>query len=218
MMLSTILLLSIFQAPQELRLGRGIDHAFVVEATVRVRHDEDGWTIDSMTERGSTRMRVTSSYDRRDNLLEARATLTQGERQSAATVEIAAGKARVLRAGQPPQEFAVPPGVIVTSAPDWSDIVLLCRRHDAKQVGAQKFAGLWIHPTQPAQLLPFTVKRVGSDTIEHAGQRLELQRLNIQIRGPTPYTAWVDAHGTLVKLTPGGLVREGYEKNTDGLR
>ena len=61
--------------------------------------------------------------------------------------------------------------------------------------------------------------------MDHAGQRLELDRFLIRIRGPNPYLAWADSQGNLVRLLPlpvkgampGGLVREGYEKSAGAL-
>jgi hypothetical protein len=65
--------------------------------------------------------------------------------------------------------------------------------------------------------LKFTIERQGKDGIEHDGKRIELSRFRIQIRGPTPYQAWADEKGTLVKLMPGGVVREGFEESTKNL-
>jgi hypothetical protein len=100
------------------------------------------------------------------------------------------------------QELDIPKGVLVTSAPDWTDTFLLCRRYDRKKAGKQSFTGLWIHPTQPAQLLPFSIERDGSDKVEVAGKTMELDRFSIRIRGPNPYLAWADDNGTMVKLLP----------------
>src|SRR5262249_1718929 len=103
---------------------------------------------------------------------------------------------------------------------------LLCRGYDRKRGGKQEFLGLWIHPTQPAQLLPFTVERTGKGQIEHTGRPTDVERYTIRIRGPNSYVAWADPQGVMVRLlptplkegTPTGLVREGYEKSTGRLK
>src|SRR5262249_56377066 len=129
---------------------------------------------------------------------DSREILMRGRERARAVADRGRGRAAVRRRGKPPELFGVPAGVIVTSAPDWTDIFLLCRRYDRKAGGKQKFTGLWIHPKQPPQLLPFTIERVGAEEIEHEGKTMELDRFVIGIRGPNPYIACVDSSGTLV--------------------
>jgi hypothetical protein len=189
------------------------------------RHGE-GRTIRALTERGSTRMTVKARYDGKDSLLDARAELREEDGTIVAQVEVTEGKAKVKRDGKEVQEFEVPKGVIVTSAPDWTDTFLLCRHYDRRQGGKQEFAGLWIHPEQPAQRLTFTAEKEGTDTIEHNGKKMELTRLLLRIRNGSEYTAWTDGDRRMIKLTAlplkekGGteLVLEGYEKSAAGLR
>ncbi len=211
---------------EKTRYLRPTPKGFVLEAAFTLERDSAGWHLVSVTGRGDHHLTVRARYDGFDQLTAAEAMLTKGAKKTAAAVTVAAGKAKVQRPGQPAQEFAVPKGVIVTSAPDWTDIFLLCRRYDRKQGGKQTFAGLWIHPVQAAQLLKFTIERTGTDTIERDGKTLKMDRYLIRIRGPNPYLAWADDRGTLVKHlalpykegTTGGLVLEGYEKAAAGLR
>src|SRR5271166_1269739 len=91
------------------------------ECVFTVQRSDKGWSITSVTERGTTRMTVTARYNASDVLTGADATLTAGDKAMAARVTVADGKALVKRDGQPAQEFEVPAGVIVTSAPDWTD-------------------------------------------------------------------------------------------------
>lgn len=160
------------------------------------------------------RLTVTSRYDGAGALLEAAAVL--GERK--ATVAAADGKARVTRPDAEPQEFDTPPGIIVTSAPDWTDTFRLCRFADRAKEGPQEFPGLWIHPDKPAQRLTFAIEKTGSAAIEHGGAKLELDRWAIRLRGNSRYVAWADAKGRMIKLVslPFGegatqLVLEGFE-------
>jgi hypothetical protein len=205
--------------------ARPTDKGFVPECTIKIQDRKGDWRIVSETHRGDTRMTVSTNYDAKDELIYGTAILMTPQEQAKAVVDRRQGKAAVLRTGKPPELFAVPAGVIVTSAPDWTDIFLLCRRYDRKAGGKQKFAGLWIHPKQPAQLLPFTIERMGADNIEHDGKKMELDRYVIFIRGPSPYVAWADSAGTMVRLVPtpakgqtlNGLVRAGYEKSAGKL-
>ena len=123
----------------------------------------------------------------------------------------------VRRPGLPQQEFEVPKDVVVTSAPDWSDVFRIGRRWNPSGPARQDFAGLWIHPLQPAQRLTFNAERAGVDVLD--GVRLE--RVSIRLRGNSPYVAWIDPAGRLIKLvslpfTPGSavLVLEGREVST----
>jgi hypothetical protein len=198
---------------------------FATECTFVLTRHEKGWTITSRTERGSVQMEVEARYGPEDQLTAARALLTGGGKTATATVVVERGKARVTRPGQEPQDYAVPRGTIVTSAPDWSDVLLLCRRYDRRRQGRQEFPGLWIHPTQAPQRLTFSIERLGSDTIEHAGKKLELDRYLIRIRNQSGYAAWADTRGRLVRLIPlaskdntSGLTLQGYEQSAAGLR
>src|SRR5262249_6292901 len=142
------------------------------------------------------------------------------------SVTVAAGKATIRRDAQPAQEVDVASDAIVTSAPDWTDAFLLCRRYDRKAGGKQSFPGLWIHPEQGTQLPKFAIERTGRDTIDHAGKELNLERYTIWLRGNSTYAAWSDDQGKLIKLIPlpykegaeNWIVLEGYEKSAAGLR
>jgi hypothetical protein len=104
-------------------------------------------------------------------------------------------------------------------------VFLLCRRYERPRKGKQEFPALWIHPTQPPQLLTFSIEWQGTDSIEHDGKKIELNRFAIRIRNNSAYVAWADAQGRLVRLIPlplpkgaAGLTREGFEKSAAGLR
>jgi hypothetical protein len=198
------------------------EKAPATECAFTISRGTDGWEIRSVTGRGDVKLTVTARYDAKDQLRDAEAVLIKGDTKKTCRVEVSSGKAKVKREGQDAQEFEVPAGVIVTSAPDWTDTFLLCRRHDRTKAGKQETAGLWIHPEQPAQRLTFSVEKQGADRIEHAGAKLELDRVSIRIRGNTPYTGWIDAKGRMIKLmqtgTPLELVLEGFEKAVGELK
>jgi hypothetical protein len=198
---------------------------FVLECEFTLRKTKSGTSIESVTGRGKNRMTVSSQYDERDRLTAAEATLVRNDQRTRVTVVAADGKATVQRPDQKPQEFEVPASVIVTSAPDWTDTFLLCRRYDQKKGGKQSFPGLWIHPEQATQQLTFTIERVGDDTVEHAGKKPKLGRYAIQLRAKSNYAAWADEKGRMIKLVPlpyregasNWLVLEGWEKSASSL-
>jgi hypothetical protein len=212
-------------AIEKSRYVRPSGKAFLFECEVTVKKSKSGSTVESVTERGKLKLIVTSRYDERDRLTAANAILVNDSKKSTATVTAADGKAKVQREGQAAQEFEVQPGLIVTSAPDWTDAILMCRRYDVKAGGKQSFPGLWIHPEQPSQSLTFTIEKIGDETIDHADEVLKLNRFTIGLRGNSRYTGWADPTGRMIKLVPlpykenagNWIVREGYEKSAANL-
>lgn len=176
-----------------------------LECTIAVRSGATGWSIESATRSTLT---VQSRYNPQDMLLGAEA--SAGGKSVAVTVE--GSIATVRRQEQQAQQFEVPGGVIVTSAPDWTDVFLLCRRYDRARGGKQEFPGLWIHPVQAAQRLTFTIEKTG-----HAAP---FDRFSIVLRGNSRYTVWADEAGRMVKLVGGGteLVCEGFETPAANLK
>jgi hypothetical protein len=206
---------------QSYRFVRPAGDKFVTECTFAVTRDKAGWSITSRT----GQMEVEAKYDSEDRLQSAKATITKGKSSKSATVQVKDGWAKIERAGADAQEFDVPKGTIVTSAPDWSDVFLLCRRFDRTKNGKQEFPALWIHPEKPARRLTFTIELHGTDRIEHDGTGIGLVRYQIHIRDNSAYMAWAHADGRMVRLLPlpvkdsaAGMTLEGYEKSAGGLR
>jgi hypothetical protein len=177
---------------------------------------KDGYTLRGITTSGKQKLTLESVYGPGQMLRSSRVTLRNGDQEAAASVTVENGRARITRPGHKPQDFEAPAGVIVTSAPDWTDIAILCERYDRDKGGKQAFAALWIHPTQPAQFLQLTIERKGRLAIR-AG-KLELTEFLIHLRNQSPYRAWATADGTLVRLAPltgksarAGLFQKGYE-------
>jgi len=191
------------------------------ECTFTIKTGDEGWSIESVTRQGLAMLTITSRYDAKQTLLGVKANLDRGDERKPMTVEVKDGKATILRGNAERQEFEVPRGAIVTSAPDWTDVFLMCRHYDRKKAGTQEFPGLWIHHTQKCQRLTFTAERTGADTIEHDGKKQELDCFVLRIRNNSEYAAWADDKGQMIKLTPlpvkvkdgYSLIREGYEKS-----
>jgi hypothetical protein len=211
--------------PETVRYVRSTGASFATECRFRIARAPSGWTIVSHTDRGSVQMEVETRYDAHDQPVTARVVLTQDGLSKTARVLVKDSKATVTREGQPPAAFDAPKGTIVTSAPDWTDVFLLCRHYDRKRKGKQESPALWIHPTQPPQQLTFSIELQGSDAIEHDGKKIDLGRYEIVIRGNSRYVAWADTQGRMIRLVPlpvkgtaSGLTLEGYEKSAAGLR
>ena len=207
-----------YSTNETVRYVRGRPGAFQKECEFRLHDTEDGRTITSETWRGSTTLKLFARYDQRDQLAFAEVELRKDGRKWRTVAHVVDGRATVVRGGQPAQEFDVPAGVIVTSAPDWTDTFLLCRRYDREQGGKQEFVALWIHAQRPAMRLTLTIERVGA-----AG---DLDRYVIHLRGNSPYTAWADRTGKMVKLAhlpfkegaTNHLLLEGHEAAAHPLR
>lgn len=203
------------------RYVRPMGDKHVTECEFDLTRDAKGWAITSRT----GRMKVEARYDKDDHLLEAKGSLSDGKSEKLVSVRVKDGKAKVERDGADAQEFDVPKGTIVTSAPDWSDVFLLCRRFDRTKTGKQEFPALWIHPEKPARRLTFTIEEYGTGRIMHDGSGIGLVRFQIHIRDNSAYMAWAHADGRMVRLIPlpakdppSGMTLEGYEKSAAGLR
>jgi hypothetical protein len=226
MMPMTLAIALIMAATEEVRYLRLLPDRTEPECSFIREDGEGGWKITSVTGRAGKTLTVTARYDAANILLEASAVAEDGAAKPAVRVAVKEGKARVVRDDGTMQELDAPPGVIVTSAPDWTDTFLLCQRYDRKKGGKQEFPGLWIHPLLPAQRLTFSIEHVGADVICYEGKPVTLDRHEIRIRNNSAYAAWTDREGKLIKLTTlpprakGGLslVRSGYETSAAALR
>src|ERR1051325_445764 len=187
---------------ERFRYLRAQGDGFATECKFVIARDKSGWSIVSTTDRGAIQMHVETRYDADDRPVSARVALTTHSVTKTATVQIKDGKATVRREGQPPAEFDAPKGTIITSAPDWTDVFLLCCRCDRQRKGKQEFPSLWIQPTPTALGLSFTIAREGGDAVEASGKKPELPRYAIRIRNNSGYTAWADSQGRLVRLIP----------------
>ncbi|MBM4068487.1 MAG: hypothetical protein FJ271_06020 [Planctomycetes bacterium] len=176
---------------------------------VVTRNDKDkGWSIVSVT--GA--LTVSARYDVRDQLLAADVTQAAREKKLVASFRAGASLATITLADGKKSELKVPPaGVIVTSAPDWTDVFLMCRRYDRTKVGKQSFPGIWLHPSKDWLRLTFTIERVGKDNIEVDGKKRMADRFVIHLRNKSEYTAWADENGLLLRLRPGSKGEPAYE-------
>jgi hypothetical protein len=141
--------------------------------------------------------------------------------QSAA-VTVRDQTARVVREGNETNELPCPGGVIVTSAPDWTDAFMAVRRYDPRGSKAQNFPGLWIHPTSEPLELTIRLTRLGHDSVTLGKKTEKLDRFLLVLRGGSRYIAWRNQQSQLVRLVPatgsGGIVLTGWELATGVLK
>lgn len=232
-------------------LGEVLDHAWVVkdvtkplEIEVRYRRENgtveteirrnltaDGLRTLSVTQQGNVKLALVVQQTLREELHDAQVTLESTLNPQPSTLQATAtyrdGKANVHRSQQE-QTFTCLPQLIVTSAPDWTDVVLLCLKYDRRRGGKQQFPALWFHPTQRAQQTTFSAEWTGSQRIQWGFLFLKVNRLMLTIRGGSRYVAWAMEDGRMMKLIPvngdgtlrlaGSLYLEGYENATRELR
>jgi hypothetical protein len=204
-------------APEVFHYLRVASQRKALECSFAILRSADGWTITSVT--GD--LTVEARYDAQDRLRGGHASLRNG---GTARVLVAGGRARLTAPGREDEEMEAPPGVIVTSAPDWTDAFRICRLWDRARAGRQEFPGLWIHPVQPARRLTFSAEGVRRDRLDQGPTTLDLDVLTIRLRGNSAYRAWADPAGRMIKLAslPAGegstvLVLEGFESAASAL-
>jgi hypothetical protein len=225
--LCTVLLAGLLPAaaadqPQVIRYLKLAGGKFVLESEVRETGGADGGTYLSRTERPGEKMTLQLRFARPGVLKSAEVVHEKAQVRHSATLtfsdrgaELATYDARITLF------LGVKPDVVVTTAPDWSDIFQLARRYERKKGGKQEFRGLWIHPDQRPRKLTFSIERTGKDTIKRRGKTLALERYRIRLRSGD-YLAWADEAGQVYKLmVPGkpasAVVREGYQEATAAL-
>jgi hypothetical protein len=204
-----------------LRYVRASEGKFVTESRVTEVATKDGVRYTSVTDRGREKMTLSLRFDAKHQLRHAEARQDGPKGKQTVTV-VFKEKEAILTRGRATLRLAVTPDVIVTTAPDWSDIFQVVRRYNQAKGGQQKFAGLWIHPVQEARQLTFTVEPLKEDVIRVGGKKVTLKRYRVQLRSGA-YLVWADRTGRVYRLMPLGrpaaaVVLEGHEKATSGLR
>lgn len=206
----------------KLRYLRAAGDGWATECTFTIAKKGAGWSIAGVTDRGKLKLTLETRYRPNDVLEASVLTVLNGDKRLTAIAAcLKEGVARVQLPEQPLKMVDVPRGVIVTSAPDWTDVLLLCERYDQAAGGKQTFPALWYHPEQGVQLLKLHIERQGHDTIQHRDRKLKLTQFAIHLRGNSAYAAWAAADGTMVRLMPlpakgkqrSGLILEGYDKS-----
>src|SRR5262249_41157154 len=143
------------------------------------------------SDEGDVKMTLTLRLDAANAITSAEAVLTTPKTKKKATLTLFKGNARLKRDGTTELLDGVPEAPVVTTAPDWSDVIQLVTRYDAKKGGKQEFGGLWIHPVEQWQILAFTIERGGEDKITLKEKEIKLNHYDIRLRSGG-YRAWAD--------------------------
>lgn len=209
------------EKPKPLRYLRLAKDQFVLESEITETRTVNDVTFVSLTDRGSEKMTLTLHFDKDQSLTRAEALHETQKGKQSASLQVEGMNARLTRAGGVTDLLKAEGNPVVTTAPDWSDILQLARRYDPKKGGRQEFAGLWIHPSRPPLQLTFSIERVGGDQVTVAEKKLALERYRIRLRSGD-YWVWADAGGRVYKLMPAGkpaalVVLEGYQEATRDL-
>jgi hypothetical protein len=203
--------------PFQLDYVRPAGDKYVLESRISHAKIDKGYAYQSTTYRPKEKMtlRLQWTLDQKIELAELELETAQAKKTARATFQDRT--ATIHRPGQAVEkiELAAAP-VLATTAPDWSDILIVLRRYDAKKGGKQDFAGLWFHPVKPALGLTFTVEKLGEDEITLADGKRKLGRYRVKLRSGA-YVVWADSTGLVYKLMPPGqpqsaVVLKGHEK------
>lgn len=212
--------------PIPLRYLRPAGDKYVVESEITVTPGEHGSTYTSTTSRtsddGDVKMTLTLNLDANNAIRSAETTLVTPKGKKTATLTLFKDHARLKAGGTTELLNRVPEAPIVTTAPDWSDIIQLVTRYNAKKGGKQEFGGIWFHPVEQPLTPTFTIERVGEDKITLKEKDVKLRRHDIHLRSGN-YRAWSDDEGRIVRIVPHGadsvpVVLEGYEEATRELK
>lgn len=193
------------------------------ETKVRIEPVDGGYRVISRTQRDTLSLTITAHFGDHDELKQATVTTVKGSQKRTASAHVTNGKARVDRSGKDPVVLECPRGVMVTSAPDWTDAILAVHRWKADGPRQQKFPGLWIHPTKTPLRVTFILTREKTDAVTRDGRSVKLDRLRLELRGGSRYIVWRNPKGQLVRLIPQGKPRQGiilsgWENATRGLK
>ncbi len=187
----------------------------VAKTRLEIQSLRDGGKIYTSTNgSGNSKLTVHSTFDSGQRLVKARVTSETKQGRLEATAKNNDGKVTVARDDGRTSTFEIPQRVIVTSAPDWTDAILLTRWYDLEMGGQQKFAGLWIHPTKDPLRLTLKIEKVGVDVVKLEGEKTRFVRCLITLRNGSRYIGWRNEQKQLVKLIPqgktNGIVLEGW--------
>ncbi len=219
----TLLLVSLLvqdvQTPS-LRYLRPAKGTYELESELRETSLKDGFVYQSVTHRRNVKLDLKIFYDKKKRITAAEiVSKTKTGKQRARALIDEAKIIRMVGREKVVQSLTFPNRpVVVTSAPDWSDIILLLRQYDQKKGGKQSFHGLWFHPTKPAHLRKFLVEKIGQQTLL-TKEKKEVGKFLVTLRSGA-YFVWADAAGRVLRLRKpkqkSAIVLEGFEKPTKG--
>jgi hypothetical protein len=196
--------------------------AFTAEVTLSPA-DGGGSTLVSRTDDGRESMTLTVHRDKDGKVTSAEATSKRGGDTRTAELTFLDKTARVKRGGL--SDFLEGPAdAVVATFPDWSDVLQVVRRYDAKKGGKQEFAALWLHPHDAAAATTCAADRVGADKATYKDKETALDRYRLKTHAGE-CRAWARPEdGVVVKIAPVEgqtgpvVVLEGWEDATHDLK
>lgn len=187
-----------------------------------ITRSKDGSRYHSVTHRGNVHMDLTATFDKNKHVQSAKIAYKTKAGTTTARATVTKRKVTVHQGDKESQSLPLKmPLVLATTAPDWSDIILLMQRYDHNKEGKQTFQGLWFHPTRPAHLRTFIVERLGSQLLEEKGKSSKIGRFRVTLRSGA-YLVWANEDGLVYRLRGAGqkperaIVLRGYEMITQG--
>jgi hypothetical protein len=211
---------------EPLRYLRQTGTKFVLESEIAITPVERGTVYKSTTTRktelGDEKMTLTLRLDENNRITSAETVEETPKGKKTATLTLRDRHALLKREGTTDILNKVAAFPIVTTAPDWSDVIQLVTRYDAKKGGMQEFGGVWFHPSARPATPTFTIERLGTDKINVKDADVTLTRYQIKLRSGD-YLAWADEEGRVFKILPraqGGtpIALQGYEEATRELK
>ncbi len=205
-----------------LRYLRSAGEKYVLESEVSQKKTPDGFRYVSVTHRGSVKMKLAIFMDAENRLKSAEIVLQTGKEKKTAAVSFAKKTAHFKIPGKEIKPITLDKEpAVVTTAPDWSDVLFLIRLYDLANGGKLEFAGICFHPVKMPRSFVFTVERLGKDAVQIPSGKLTLGRYRIHLRSGD-YIVWADNTGKVYKLTypnrpKGGVVLSGYEASMKSL-
>jgi len=217
MSLSTVLL-----PPMEYRYLRPEGGKFVLESKVTMIENKAGPHYTSKTFRGKLTLTLMIQCERGGAPQFAEITTEVDGAKATAQLQRRGEVFRLTRNGVS-EDIKAPSGAILTSAPDWSDVIEMVRRYDLSKKGKQEFAGVWFHPRQPTLTPKFAIELKGTDRVKVKEKEIVLNRFEIRLRASTNRVWALPDGGAAVKILPVGdkatpIVLEGYEEATRELK
>jgi hypothetical protein len=212
--------------PAPLRYLRPSGTKFVLESEIYVTTVDRGSVYTSTTTRatetGEEKMKLTLRLDDKNRITSAEAVQETANGKKTATLTLRGRHAQLKRGSTTEVLTKIDSSPIVTTAPDWSDVIQLVTRYDAKKGGKQEFGGIWFHPSSQPLTPTFAIERLGMDKITVMEQETKVHRYQVHLRSGD-YLVWADEEGRVVKILPPGatgtpVVLEGYEEATKELK
>src|SRR5262245_60528349 len=132
--LCTLLSAALADAPETARYLRPQGNKYVLESEVKVTPGKDGSTYVSRTERPGETLTLTIHRDAEGRAKSAEIVSKKGDKEATAKVELKGTEAK-LESGGKTQTIQVAENPVLTSAPDWSDILALVGRYNRAKGG-----------------------------------------------------------------------------------